>query len=168
MEQFVKNILIIIITLLFSCKSTYKSVDQIWEEGQRYRIENNFKDAITNFKTIIEKYPNHEFSAKAQFQIADIYLNDIKNYDYAIKEFNAVVENYTDHEVAKKSLFMIAYIYNNYINAYTDAIIHYNLFKEKYPDDELIPSVEYELNGLKDIQSQIDSLNSLLKEKSNI
>ena len=56
----------------------------------------------------------------------------------------------------------------NYINAYSDAIRYYKLFKEKYPEDELILSVEYELNSLMDIQSKIDSLNSIVKEKSNI
>ena len=63
---------------------------------------------------------------------------------------------------------MIAYVYNNYLNAYSDAIITYKLFKEKYPNDELIPSVEFELEGLKDIQSTIDSLNAIVDKKSNI
>jgi len=79
-----------------------------------------------------------------------------------------VVDLYPDHEVSKKSLFMIAYIFNNYLNAYSDAIITYKLFREKYPNDELIPSVEFELEGLKDIQSTIDSLNLIVNKKSNI
>ena len=63
---------------------------------------------------------------------------------------------------------MIAYIYNNYLEAYSDAIINYKLFKDKYPTDELIPSVEYELEGLKSIQTKIDSLNSIVNKISNI
>ena len=63
---------------------------------------------------------------------------------------------------------MIAYIFNNYLNAYSDAIITYKLFRNKYPNDELIPSVEFELDGLKYIQSTIDSLNSIVNKKSNI
>ena len=59
-------------------------------------------------------------------------------------------------------------MYNNYLNAYSDAIITYKLFKEKYPNDELIPSVKFELDGLKDIQSTIDSLNSIVNKISNI
>jgi outer membrane protein assembly factor BamD (BamD/ComL family) len=85
-----------------------------------------------------------------------------------VEEFEKVVEEYPEHEVSKKSLFMIAYIYNNYLEAYSDAIINYNLFKEKYPSDELIPSVEYELEGLKDIQATIDSLNSIVNKKTNL
>jgi len=163
----VKNLIIAIGFLLISCNTNInKSVDEIWKEGQQHRIANNLKEAISSFKSIINNFPKHELSAKAQFQIADIFLNDEKNYDYAIKEIKLVVKNYPNHDDAKKSLFMIAYIYNNYINAYSDAILHYHLFKEKYPNDELIPSVEYELNGLKNVQSTIDSLN--LEVKKNI
>ena len=85
-----------------------------------------------------------------------------------MEEFEKVVKEYPEHEVSKKSLFMIAYIYNNYLEAYSDAIINYNLFKEKYPSDELIPSVEYELEGLKNIKATIDSLNSIVNKKTKI
>ena len=93
---------------------------------------------------------------------------DVKDFDCAVEEFQKVVDQYPNNELSKKSLFMIAYIYNNYLNAYSDAIITYNLFREKYPDDELIPSVKFELDGLKDIQSTIDSLNSIVNKKTNI
>ena len=62
---------------------------------------------------------------------------------------------------------MIAYIYNNYLNSFTKAIDNYNLFLNKYPDDELIPSVEYELEGLFNIEAIIDSLNLIVSQKSN-
>ena len=63
---------------------------------------------------------------------------------------------------------MIAYIYNNYLSSYTDAIDNYNLFINKYPNDELIPSVEFELEGLFEIEVIIDSLNSIVSQRRNI
>ena len=125
-------------------------------------------ESITSFKSIIKKFPQNELAAQAQFQIADIYLNDTKDFDFAVEEFTKVVNLYPNHEVAKKSLFMIAYIYNNYLEAYSDAIIHYNKFKNKYPNDELIPSVDYELEGLSEIKAEIDSLNAIVIQKNNI
>jgi len=170
MENIVKNILILLIGLLvLSCNSSSnKSPDQHWEDGQKYRTEEKLMESITSFKAIIKYYPLHELAAQAQFQIADIYLNDTKDFDFAVEEFQKVVKEYPNHEVSKKSLFMMAYIYNNYLDAYSDAIIKYNLFKDRYPDDELIPSVEYELEGLKDIKNTIDSLNSIVNKKNNI
>ena len=53
--------------------------------------------------SIINKYPSDNFAAQAQFQIADIYLNDVKDFDFAVKEFQTVVDLYPNHEVSKKS-----------------------------------------------------------------
>ena len=165
-----KNIILFSIVLYFvSCGgNSNKNAAELWNDGQKYRTEDKLKESIVSYRTIINKYPSDNFAAQAQFQIADIYLNDVKDFEFAVEEFQKVVAQYPDHEVSKKSLFMIAYIYNNYLNAYSDAIITYNLFREKYPDDELIPSVKFELDGLKDIQSTIDSLKSIVNKKSNI
>ena len=170
MEYFVKNFMLLLIGVYFiSCGGgANRTAAELWDNAQKYRAEDKLKESITSFKTILVKYPSDNFAPEAQFQIADIYLNDVKDFDFAVKEFQKVVDLYPDHEVSKKSLFMIACIFNNYLDAYSDAITTYNLFRKKYPNDELIPSVEFELEGLKDIQSTIDSLNSIVNKKSNI
>ena len=125
-----KHILILIITLhIFACKgNSNNSVEKLWQTGQQYRSENKLKESISKFQLIIEDYPLNDLSAKAQFQIADIYLNDTKEFEYSIKEFTKVIDKYPDNDLAKKSLFMIAYIYNNYLESYSEAIDKYNLF----------------------------------------
>ena len=170
MEYFVKNIILLLMGVYFvSCGGgSNRTAAELWDDAQKYRAEDKLKESITSYKTILDKYPSDNFAAQAQFQIADIYLNDVKDFDFAVEEFQKVVEKYPNNDLSKKSLFMIAYIYNNYLNAYSDAIITYKLFRNKYPNDELIPSVEFELDGLKDIQSTIDSLNSIVNKKSNI
>ena len=122
-----KNIILLLIGLyLISCGgASNKTSTKLWDDGQKYRSEDKLKESIISFKMIIEQYPEDNFAAKAQFQIADIYLNDIKDFDFAVEEFQTVVEKYPDHEVSKKSLFMIAYINNNYLDAYSDAINAY-------------------------------------------
>ena len=165
-----KNITLLLIVLyIISCRgNSNRTAAELLDDGKRYRTENKLKESITSFKNILKQFPSNNIAAEAQFQIADIYLNDVKDFDFAVEEFQKVVDQYPDHLSSKKSLFMLAYIYNNYLNAYSDAIITYNLFREKYPDDELIPSVKFELDGLKDIQSTIDSLKSIVDKKTNI
>ncbi len=161
-----KTFYLLLAILFINCNS--QSPEKLWGEAKLMRIENNMKESIINLDFIIKNYPEHILASKSQYMKAEIYLNDIKDFDFAIKEYEKVIRQYPKHEVAKNSLFMIAYIYNNYLSSYTDAIDNYNLFLNKYPDDELIPSVEYELDGLKDIQSTIDSLNSIVNKKSTI
>ena len=153
-------------SLLFMyCNS--QSSEKLWEEAKVLRTENNIKESIIILESIIKNYPEDILASRAQYKKAEIYLNDIKDYDFAIEEYEKVIRQYPKHEVAKNSLFMIAYIYNNYLNSFTKAIDNYNLFLNKYPDDELIPSVEYELEGLFNIEAIIDSLNLIVSQKSN-
>ncbi len=162
-----RKIFYLLMTILFMyCNS--QSPEKLWGEAKLMRTKNNTKESIINLESIIKNYPEHILASKSQYMKAEIYLNDIKDFDFAIKEYEKVIRQYPKHEVAKNSLFMIAYIYNNYLSSYTDAIDNYNLFLNKYPNDELIPSVEYELDGLFEIEGVIDSLNSIVSQRRNI
>jgi len=152
--------------LIMNCKS--QTPETLWEEAKLMRTENNMKESIINLESIIKNYPEHILASESQYKKAEIYLNDIKDFDIAVEEYEKVIRRYPKNEVAKNSLFMIAYIYNNYLNSYTDAIDNYNLFLNQYPDDELIPSVEYELERLFEIKGIIDSLNSIVSQRRNI
>ena len=155
---------LLILVFMIDCSS--QSPNKLWEDAKVMRIKNQLNECFNHLELIIEKYPNHDLAAKAQYQKAEIYLNDIKEYDFAIKEYKRVIEKYPNHDMAKNSLFMIAYIYNNYLNSFTDAIVNYKSFMKKYPYNELIPSVEYELEGLSKIEDTIDSLNLIFLKKA--
>ena len=156
-----------IIVCLFIMHCNSQSPEALWGKAKLMQSKDNLKESIINLELIIKDYPDHDLASKSQFQIADIYLNEIKEFDLAIDKFKIVIDKYPAHDVAKNSLFMIAYIYNNYLNSYTDAINNYKLFMDRYPNDELIPSVEYELKGLFEIEGVIDSLNSVVSKKGN-
>ena len=141
------NFLYCTILLLFiSCNSNI-DLNKKWNDAIDFRKKSKLMEAITLFEEIIDS-KSDSMIVKAQYQIADIYLNDVNNYVFAIKEFQKVVNNYPDSEHAKKSIFMLGYIHANYIEAYSDGINYYNMFLEKYPSDELVHSVNYELNLL--------------------
>ena len=161
-----KKILYILI-MLFSICCNRSSPQELWDNAKSLRAKGDLRETIINLENIISNHPQHGLAADAQYQIAEIYLNDIKNYDIAIEKYQKVIENHSSYDVAKNSLFMIGYVYNNFLTSYTDAINSYRLFLKKYPHDELVPSVEYELNGLFKIEQTIDSLNSLVREKES-
>lgn len=148
-----------LLLLLFGCKSGI-DLDELWNDALIFRQNSNLKDSITCLKKIIEKGKEKSLLVKAQYQLADIYLNDVNNYTFAVDEFEKLIDNYPDSEFAKKSIFMLGYINSNYIQSYDDAIMYYNMFLNKYPDDDLVHSVEYELELL-DSSGIIESLDRL-------
>ncbi|MBC8311260.1 MAG: outer membrane protein assembly factor BamD [Candidatus Marinimicrobia bacterium] len=157
-----KFLTILFLILFIGCSnSKVESADKLWTSAIEFRESEDLRSSITNFKSIIQHFPESEFSSKAQFQIADIYLNDVKDYPFAIQEFETLIRKYPEATLAKKSAFMIAYVYSNYLDEYSSAMEKYELFLKKYPDDELVPSVEFELEGLRKYQPTIDSLNNL-------
>jgi len=129
-----------------SCTSDL-NLSQTWNDAVAFRQNSNTKDAITLFKKIIES-DDGSYSIKAQYQIADIYQNDVKDYTFAIQEFEKLIDRYPNSEFAKKSIFMLGYINSNYIESYDDGIKYYKMFLEKYPEDDLVLSVQYELDLL--------------------
>ena len=149
---------IIIITCLILISCGESNLELEIEKSNQFRSNKEYAKAITTLKNIEKGNLKSNEIEKVNFLLGEIYLNDIKDYDYSIDEFKKVISNYAGHDVAKKSLFMIAYIYNNYLEAYTDAINSYELFLNTYPNDELAPSVKYELEGLEDVKKSINLL----------
>ena len=156
-----KKLILLLLFILISCNNY--NIEKKWNSANNFLENKNLREAITIYKEIITKYPNSDYAVKSQFQIAEIYLNDKKEYDIAIDEFNLILKNHPTSNEAKNALFMISYIYNNYLNSYSHAIHNYNLFLKKYPEDDLAPSVKYELKGLEKYKNQIDSLNNIIR-----
>ena len=156
-----KKIILLFLFILIGCNNY--NIEKKWNSANNFLEKKNLREAITIYKEIISKHPSSNYAVKSQFQIAEIYLNDKKEYDIAIEEFKQILQNYPTSNEAKNALFMISYIYNNYLNSYSHAIHNYNLFLKNYPEDDLAPSVKYELQGLEKYVNQIDSLNNIIK-----
>ncbi|MAJ44294.1 MAG: hypothetical protein CMF96_06060 [Candidatus Marinimicrobia bacterium] len=159
MKQIILNVCIIFI---FGCNST-GNPEKIWEQIEDYRVKKDLQNAITKCKLILSEFPNDKIASMALFQIGDIYLNDVQDYDFAIQYFSEVVEKYPESKESEKAAFMIGYIYANNLDSYSDAAEYYKIFLNKYPASELIHSVKYELQVLEPLLIEIDSLNSNLE-----
>ena len=126
---------------------------------KEYLLLKDYGKAIVLLNELIEKYPKQEIGADAEFMIAEIYLNDFKEYQMASEYYNNIVQNYSkSFNAVKKSMFTLGYIYANYLEYYSDAIEVYRKFQETYPDDPLLPSIDYELNILSSINKAIEDL----------
>ena len=122
-------------------------------------IEKKYEESIGKLEAIISRNIGKPDAAKAEYMIAEIFLNDFEEYEIAANRYNKIISNYPSHyEEVKKSMFTLAYIYANYLDYYTDAILIYNQFKNKYPNDDLISSIDYELQNLVKINQEIKSL----------
>jgi len=119
----------------------------------------DYGKAISLLENISSDYSDEEIASDAEFMIAEIYLNDFKEYKIAADYYLSIIDNYSkSFSSVKKSMFTLGYIYANYLDYYSDAIDIYKKFKLTYANDALLPSIDYELELLSDIEKSINSL----------
>ena len=131
----------------------------LFEKIDLLLIDKKYEDCISELKHIINQNTGSSNAAKAEYMIAEIFLNDFEKYAIAANLYKRIISNYpNDYEEVKKSMFTLGYIYANYLDYYSDAIFIYSEFKRKYPNDDLISSINYELQNLAKINKEIESL----------
>ena len=152
-----------IIYILFFVACNKNNINDFISKSNEYRINKDYSNAIIVLKNAIKNNLNDVKDLdKIYFMLGEIYLNDLKDFDFAIKEFKKINEK---SSLYAKSIFMIGYIYSNNLNEYSQAINYYNIFIENFSKHELYPSVEYELNQLQNYEQIIDSLNVIANSK---
>ena len=124
----------------------------MYKKALEYRLSGNIENCL---KTLFEIKCCH---LESNYTIAEIYLNDFRNYNISLEYFNQIVSFIDNDEsnkslpkfnnLYKKSLFMSSYIYSNYLGMYSRGYDGYSLFIEKFPNDDLSSSVIYELEQL--------------------
>ncbi len=133
-------------------KEAQKQIDEfpgfILNKTESLRKRKMVKEALDHLSYLIEKYSKHELSAKGQYMLGDIYMNDLRDFNTAIQEYRKVIDNYSGSEQEPHALFMIGYIFANVVNDPKSAEVEYNLFLDKFPSHELSPSVRFELDYL--------------------
>ena len=124
----------------------------VFNQAESLRMQKKTKEALANCSYLISHYPSHPLSAKAQYLIGDIYMNDLRDFDTAINQYRKVIENFVGSGQEAHAQFMIGYIYANILKDTDSARKEYQYFLEQYPKHDLSPSVRFELDFLgKDI-----------------
>ncbi|MBC8479231.1 MAG: tetratricopeptide repeat protein [FCB group bacterium] len=152
---------LILLMAFIGCDRKSAKIETYWSNALELREADKLGEAISQLKMIARDFPESAEAPEAIHKVGEIFLNDVKDYEIAIEEFQTVIDNYPDSEMAAKALFMIGYVYANYLEAYSDAADRYQSFIDQYPDHELVPSVQFELDDMKDILSEIDQLNAM-------
>ena len=115
-------------------------------------MDKKYSSAMLNIEDILTSSSNIELKAECLYLKSEIFLNDFNDYENASIHLEDIVDNYSKTQVSKKALFSLAYLYANYLGYYTDAILLYDKFMNLYPTDDLIPSINYELEILRNIK----------------
>lgn len=152
------------LSLIYGCgERTTK--EQLFALAEKYEKEENFLEAIKNYKKIVDKYPHSDRADQAQYKTALIYSNNLNDFHKSVESHKKLIEKYPDSKYAAQSLFMIGFIFANNLADTAKAKKYYHKFLEKYPDNELVASVQWELDHLGQDINEIDFLNQQANDK---
>lgn len=153
MKYSILTALFLALILVSGCSS--KSADDYMKAAQENIKQKNISEAITNYQSVVNQFPESSEAPEALFQIATLYqnkmvknLSDIECYKKAEQTFRSVFNKYPGNEKAPMALFLSGFILANDLRNFEDATKTYNLFLEKYPKHELAQSAKEELENM--------------------
>ena len=62
---------------------------------------------------IVNSFKDSKYATRSQFMKAEIYMNDLKDYNAAIREYKSVVKLFPTSAQAQDSQYMVSYIYGS-------------------------------------------------------
>lgn len=94
------------IVFLISCSSK-KSEDEYYKLAYDQYNDGKYEESITNFKSVVEYYPDGENAAKSLFMIGFICANHTNEFDKAKDYYTKFLEKYPEHELASSAKYEI-------------------------------------------------------------
>jgi len=77
-------------------KPSEEELTKLFQQGQELQQQGKYNEAIQAFEQIIHKSEKGKFTAQAQFMIAFIYAENLKDLEVARKEFESFIRDYPD------------------------------------------------------------------------
>ncbi len=121
---------------------------------------------------IINNYPNTEFAAEAQFEIAELYLSSqgLNNPLRAIQEYNQLIQQYAYSARASEAQLKIGNIYRTLLHDPEKAIEAYqNLLQGQFASSKISPEALFRIgrtyySDLRNYEKSLGSFDSLMRE----
>jgi outer membrane protein assembly factor BamD (BamD/ComL family) len=96
--------------LLLSCSSGSdgkKTEEELYTQAQNYSEQGDFQSAIDTYEDILKLYPDSPLAYKAQFLIAFVYSENLKDMAKAKEHYRKVIEQYPDCDLADDAEYML-------------------------------------------------------------
>ena len=113
--------------------------DALFLRGQIFTDLTNHKEAIADYRRLVDNYPDHPKVVEALERIADINEKDFKDYRATIDVLNEIVEKTKDEPKGINALEHIANLHERQLNDYAAAAATYASIADKYPNYEKAP-----------------------------
>lgn len=155
-----RGITFTIVLLLLAC-GVRQTAEELWQTSENQLNAKKHERAIKSLETLVATYPDHPLAPRAQFQIGDIYMNNIEDLKRSLGAYKQTTVQFPGTDEGVKALFMIGFLNANHLEDFEAAREAYMDFMSRYPNHELVPSVKFELENLGKPVEDIDALKGI-------
>ena len=122
-----------------SDKLNSRQLETILDYTQKLVNVDDLKTALRLLNSMMEKYSYNDNTviSKVHLKLADIYNNEINDYDRAIKEYAKIIENYKNTKEQPLALYNIIRIYKCKLSSGDMESIKQKEFIDMFPGHEL-------------------------------
>jgi outer membrane protein assembly factor BamD len=132
-----------------------KTAEEYLHSGDRSLAQKQEQQARAYYHQLLDKFPDSEFKAQAQFNIAESLYRE-KNYLEARFEYQKFLELYPTHPLASRAQFQIGMCGLREILSFDrdqrktqEALRAFRLFRRQYPQDPLVAEAEAHIHTLR-------------------
>ena len=108
--------LMIGILIFSSCSSSSKNLkteQTLYTDAQNFSEKGDFQSAIKTYEEILKLYPDSPRAYKAQFLIAFVYSENLKDYEKAKINYEKLIEKYPDCDLVDDAHYMLRTMEND-------------------------------------------------------
>ena len=114
------------------CKEDMK--DRYQKAMKAYRAE-DYEKAAELFEVILQKYPNHDLTRKARYELGNIYFYKLKQPHKALKYLQELYAQSHPGQYSMEALKLMGYIYNKSLNDCLKGVDVYRILLKDYTSD---------------------------------
>ena len=107
---------LIVGVIVFSCSSHSKNLkteQALYTEAQNFSEKGDFQSAIKTYEDILKRYPDSPRSYKAQFLIAFVYSENLKDHQKAKENYQILIEKYPNCDLVDDAQYMLKTMEND-------------------------------------------------------
>lgn len=124
---------VLFVTLVLpGCKEDMRD---LYEKAMKaYRTE-DYEKAAELFEAILQKYPTHDLSRKARYELGNIYFYKLKQPHKALKHLQDLYAQSQPGNYSFEALKLIGYIYDKSLNDCLKGVDVYRILIRDYPSE---------------------------------
>lgn len=111
-----------------SCEDTYQKAMSFYQAGK-------YQKAVQLLELILTRYPDHNLTLKAQYQLGNIYFYKLNQPEQALNYAQKLYERSPQGKYSLKALQLIGYIYDKSLNRCLNGVDAYRLLIQDYSSE---------------------------------